>query len=123
VREESQRVGFIEHEGKRILLIDFSGASPDEVLSTIEIAERTIAGEPEGSVLTLTNAESALHDRRVTERLKRYVEHNKPYVKAGAVVGLSELRKIVFQFLNKATGRSLRAFDDIGAAKDWLSSR
>lgn len=123
MEEQSQRVRFIEHDGKRILLIDFSNASADEVLATIELAERTIAAEPHGSVLTLTNAEHAMHDRRVTERLKRFVQHNKPFVKAGAVVGLSELRKVVFTFLNKATGRSLRAFDNPAEAKDWLASR
>lgn len=120
---ESQRVRYIDHRGRRILYIDFSSATPDEFLATIEAAEKTIAAEPHNSVLTLTNAERAMHDRRVTERLNSYVAHNKPFVKAGAVVGLNELRKIVFNFLNKATGRTLKAFDDISAAKDWLVSK
>lgn len=117
---DESRVRYIEHKEHRILYIDFSHATPDEFLATIELAERTIAGEPPSSVLTLTNAEKAMHDRRVTERLKSYVEHNKPFVRAGAVVGLNELRKIVFNFLNKASGRSLKAFDDITDAKNWL---
>jgi hypothetical protein len=115
------RVRFIEHKASRILYIDFSYATPEDFLATVEVAERTIAAEPANSVLTLTNAEKAMHDRRVTERLKTYVAHNKPYVKAGAVVGLNELRKIVFNFLNKAAGRSLKAFDDINEAKNWLA--
>lgn len=117
---DESRVRYIEHKEHRILYIDFSHATPDEFLATIELAERTIAAEPPSSVLTLTNAEKAMHDRRVTERLKSYVEHNKPFVRAGAVVGLNELRKIVFNFLNKASGRSLKAFDDITDAKNWL---
>lgn len=120
---ESTRVRFIEHKGSRILYIDFSHATPEEFFSTIEIAEKTIAAEPPNSVLTLTNAEKAMHDRRVTERLRTYVAHNKPYVKAGTVVGLNELRKIVFNFLNKAAGRSLKAFDDINEAKNWLARK
>lgn len=117
---DEARVRYIEHKGTRILYIDFSHATPEEFLQAIELAEKTIAEEPPRSVLTLTNAEKAMHDRRVTERLKSYVEHNKPYVKAGAVVGLNELRKIVFNFLNKASGRSLKAFDDLADAKNWL---
>ena len=120
---EEARVRYIDHKGSRILYIDFSYATPDEFLATIDLAERTIAAEPPTSVLTLTNAEKAVHDRPVTERLKSYVEHNKPFVKGGAVVGLNELRKIVFNFLNKASGRSLKAFDDISDAKDWLITR
>lgn len=121
--DENARVRFIEYRGSRILYIDFSHGTPAEFLEAIETAERTIAGEPHASLLTLTNAENAMHDRRVTERLKSYVENNKPFVKAGAVVGLNELRKIVFNFLNKAAGRSLKAFDDIDRAKTWLVTR
>ncbi len=120
---DEPRVRFIEHKESRILYIDFSHATPEEFLATIELAEKTIGAEPPSSLLTLTNAEKAMHDRHVTERLKSYVEHNKPYVKAGAVVGLNELRKIIFNFLNKASGRSLKAFDDVTEAKNWLARK
>ncbi len=121
--DESKRVHFIEHRGRRILVVDFSLATPDEFFETMERAEAVIANEPVESLLTLTNVDRARHDRKVSDRLKTYVEHNKPFVKAGAVVGLNEIRKIVFNLLNKASGRSLKAFDDIGVAKDWLASR
>lgn len=116
----SERVSFIRHKTAEILLIDWSDATADEILTAIEEAKKQIASRPEKSVRTLTNVTNARADRRVTEALKEYVAHNKPYVIAGAVVGLNDLKTIVFNFVNRATGRSLRAMDSVDQAKEWL---
>jgi hypothetical protein len=43
-------------------------------------------------------------------------------VLAGAVVGLNDLKTIIFNFVNRATGRSLRAMSSIDEAKEWLAA-
>lgn len=58
----------------------------------------------------------------MTESLKEYVAHNKPYVLAGAVVGLNDLKTVIFNFINRVTGRSLRAVDSVEDGKSWLVS-
>ena len=120
MNESTGRVRFIDHKGNRILYIDFSHATPGEFLAVIEEAETTISKEPPQSLLTLTNMEKVMHDREVDQRLKAYVEHNKPYVRAGAVVGLNEARKVIFSFLNQSTGRNLKEHDTLESARDWL---
>ncbi|HEX8253997.1 MAG TPA: hypothetical protein VF846_12690 [Thermoanaerobaculia bacterium] len=116
------RVNFIRHKGVEILHIDWSGAAPAELLEAIAEAKRLIAAQPTGSVRTLTSVQDAHMNRSVTDALKEYVNHNKPYVLAGAVVGLNDLKMIAFNFVNRVTGRSLRAMDSLDAAKDWLAS-
>jgi hypothetical protein len=117
-----ERVSFIRHRSVEILLIDWSGATAEEILAAIQEAKQQIATRPEKSVRTLTNVTNARVDRRVTEALKEYVAHNKPYVMAGAVVGLNDLKTVVFNFVNRATGRSLRAMDSLDQAKEWLAA-
>jgi hypothetical protein len=117
-----ERVSFIRHRTVEILMIDWSGASAEEILVAIDTARKQIATRPEKSVRTLTNVTNARADRRVTEALKDYVAHNKPYVLAGAVVGLNDLKTVVFNFVNRATGRSLRAMDSVDQAKEWLAA-
>lgn len=117
-----KRVSFIDHKGGQILHIDWSSATPAELLAAMADAKRVIAAQPLASVRTLTNVENARMNRAVTEVLKDYVAHNKPYVLAGAVVGLNDLKMIAFNFANRVTGRTLRAMDSIAAAKDWLAS-
>lgn len=118
-----KRVGFIRHKGVEILHIDWSGARGTEMLQAMDEAKKIIAAQPPGSVRTLTTVQDAQMDRTVTEALKDYVAHNKPYVLAGAVVGLNELKMIAFNFVNRVTGRSLRAMDSVEAAKEWLASQ
>lgn len=113
----------IEHEGKNIIFVDFSEKSPAEIMAVIPIAKRTIAANPPASVLTLTDVTNGHYDRKVSEELKSYVAHNKPYVKAGAVVGLTDLKKIVFNSLNRLTGRNLKAFETLDEARSWLVSQ
>lgn len=118
----SNRVRFIRHRNVEILHIDWSGASAAEMLAAMDAAKATIAGRPLGSVRTLTTVHNSQMSRAVTDALKDYVAHNKPYVLAGAVVGLNDLKMIIFNFVNRVTGRTLRAIEEVEAAKDWLAS-
>ena len=117
------RVKFIRHGAAEILFIDWSNAPAEEILAAITEAKKIIASKPPNSVLTLTHVAGARVDRRVTELLKDYVAHNKPFVRAGAVVGLNDLKTIFFNFVNRATGRSLRAHNTIEEAQAWLAAQ
>ena len=117
-----ERVRYIEHKGVEILFIDWSDATSAEILKTMAEAKRLIALRPLQSIRTLTNVANAHVDRAVTEALRDYVSHNKPYVIAGAVVGLSDLKTVIFNVVNRVTGRALRGMDSIEQAKEWLAN-
>ncbi len=110
----------MEHKGKRILHLDFSGTKPDEILQIIAQAKTAIAAQPPQSVLTLTDVTGSSFDSKVSDAMKEFVTHNKPYVVAGAVVGIHGLKQIIFNAVLKFSGRHLAAFDTIPDAKDWL---
>jgi hypothetical protein len=118
----TNRVQFLRHNGVEILHINWSDAQASEMLAAMDDARKLIASRPHGSVRTLTTVDGAHMDRGVTNALKDYVEHNKPYVRAGAVVGLNDLKMIAFNFVNRVTGRNLRAMDTVDEAKNWLAS-
>lgn len=77
-------IEFIEHEGVRILRIDFSRCETEAYLGRIELAARTIRAEPEYSVLTLTILRETEYNQTIVEQMKAYVAGNRPYVVAGA---------------------------------------
>jgi len=117
-------VQFIDHHGTRILMLDFSGvADPKTLVSSIDEAERVIAGEPERSVLTLTYVRGSNFSADLGQRLWRFARHNKPYVKAGAIVGLGALQKELYHLVMNLSRRNLPPFDDLEVAKDWLVSQ
>ena len=118
----ADRVTVIHHKAAEIIRIDWSNARPAEILEAMDAAKRVIASRAPASALTLTNVESAIMDKEVTNQLKDYVAHNKPYVLAGAVVGLNDLKMIAFNFVNRVTGRSLRAMDSEVDARECLAN-
>lgn len=115
-----ERINFITHQGKQILVLDFSNSMPEEVLKTIEQAKAVISKQLPNSLLTLTNTTGTRFDDAVTAKMKEYAAHNKPYVRAGAAVGITGLRKIIFDAILLFSSRKLATFESVEAAKDWL---
>lgn len=119
---ETGRVRFIRHRDREILFLDFSNSLPREILQTIEDAKRVISGRQERSLLTLTDVTNARFDESVGDGLKQFTAHNKPYVKAGAVVGVTGLKRIIFTAVMAFSRRKMETFDDVEQAKHWLAN-
>ncbi len=62
----------------------------------------------------------ARYNTEVIRAIEALAEHNRPFVRAGAVVGMSGIHRAVFGTILLFTRRALRAFDELEAAKDWL---
>lgn len=116
------RARFIEHQGRQLLQLDFSHVEDvGESLRVIREARDFIDRLPKvRSLLTLTFVEGSHFDNQVVESLKEFAAHNRPWVIAGAVVGLSPLQKVITRIINTFTGRRLAAFDSVEEAKNWL---
>lgn len=115
-----ERIQFIQHKGKQILHLDFTHANADEVLQIIREATSVIAEQPAKSLRTLTDVTDMKFNTEAAEVLKEFASHNKPYVTAGAVMGITGLKQIIYNAVVKFSGRNLVAFGSVGQAKDWL---
>jgi hypothetical protein len=118
-----ERIRFIEHRGKTILHLDLTQAKPDDILRLIDRAKPVIAAQPPQSVRTLTDVTDLKFNTTASEALKAFVAHNKPFVKAAAVVGVTGLKQIIYNAVVKFSGRNLVAFDTSSQAKDWLATQ
>jgi len=111
----------INHNGKVIFQMDFSNLSkPEEIKNVIEESISFIRRQPKESLLTLTLINDMHFSNEIKDLFNDFIKGNKPFVKTGAVVGLSGLQNIVYNGLMKVTGRDIRSFNNELAAKDWL---
>ena len=117
-----ERTRFIDHDGRRIVLLDYSGLSETgETLQEIEKSREFFAAqEADGALLTLTNVLGARYNTQVVDALKHLTAHNRPYVRAAAVVTNNGLHRIAILTVAMFSKRKLQAFDTLEAAKDWL---
>ncbi len=120
-----ERTRFIDYQGKRIVLLDFTGlVIEQESLAEIEKARAFFERQPpDGSLLTLTDATNARYTSKVMEALKQLAAHNKPYVKAGAAVTSNRLHRVVLTAVAIFTGRHLPAFATREEALRWLAEQ
>ena len=119
--DPAARTRFIEHRGCAILLYDFAGV--DDVahgLRIVEAARPKIRGQPPKSVRTLVTVKDSKFDTRIAKAVQELARHNKPFVLASAIVGLSGLQRVILTAVMRATGRTFATFDTVEQAKDWL---
>jgi hypothetical protein len=117
----SERVRLIEHG---VVLLDFSNIKePDKELHHSAAAKKLISSHPRGQALVLTDVTGSNFSQASVESLKDLVNHNKPYVKASALVGLSALTRVVFRAVMALTRRDIRVFESRKEAIAFLLSK
>ena len=103
------------------MLLDYSDVlDTDEALAEIERTKAIIAQHPPESLRTLTYVAGSRYTAPVIEAMKDLVAHNRPYVKAAAVVGMNTLHRIIYRAVIAFSRRNIQVFDDLESAKDWL---
>ncbi|OGW37137.1 MAG: hypothetical protein A2010_00025 [Nitrospirae bacterium GWD2_57_9] len=65
---------------------------------------------------------NARFDDQVRDGMKEFALHNKPYVKAGAVIGITGLKRIIYGAVMAFSRRKIESFDDREQAKQWLAA-
>jgi hypothetical protein len=116
------RIRFIEHQGRRILLQDYSRmGSGMDFLREVEKARRMIAAEPYRSVLTVVNATGSTLDTGVLQTFREFMKVNTPYIRKTAVVGVTDFQGTGLPAMGLELGRPLHACGTIAEALDLLA--
>jgi hypothetical protein len=116
----SNRIRFITHQRKQILLVDLSGCSATELEKTIRSLPEIVTTRPRGSVLILTDFGGASLDLEAIRTLKETAVFDKPYVKKSAWVGTERIPKAFSDELKKFSRRDFPVFESREEALSWL---
>jgi hypothetical protein len=121
----SDRLKKITHRGCSILFTDYSNfITFDDWNVLLEEERKLMPSEPLGSVLALAVFTGSRFSARVFSAIKELAVHNKPYIKASALVGLSSLQQGIFlKGIERTADRSFGLFDTVEQAKNWLADR
>ena len=114
------RIRFITHRGKQLLLIDFSGCTPEQIMAVVAVVQDQISEQPRDSVLTLADFTGAQVDKAAAMRIKEALVFDRPYVKRSAWVGTEHLPKVLYENFKSFSQREFPAFKTREEAMDWL---
>ena len=116
----NDRIQFIRHRGKRILFVDCSHCSADELEKISTLVPSYVTAEPKGSVLLLADFTGAHFDRDAVERMKQDTVYDRPYLKRSAWFGTDTLPRVFYEHLKNFSQRDLPLFKTREEALDWL---
>lgn len=123
VLSTADRIKFIPYRGKKLFMMDFSNCSLEETTVLIDEARKIIVTQPPKSLLSYTDLTNATATPEVVKEFRDFAKDNALYVKAGVVVGLNGLMRMVVDAVNRFTQREIRVFDDPVKAKNWLVNK
>jgi hypothetical protein len=125
------RLRWIQVQGKEVLLLDFSRATPEESLDLIAGFHKTMLGRASDSVLLLTDVTEAVYEASIARQWKAARLEHSPAIRASAIFGLRGLvGAAVRGFIDAArllglpfVDQRLRVFGAEAEACDWLGQQ
>ncbi len=119
-RTLTQRLQFEVHAGQRILVIDYSHCNVEQMKELIEITHTLIASQLPNSVLTLSDVTGATFNIEVVEQIKELTRHNAPYVRKGALIGVTGLQALIYSAVQSFSKRNIPLFNNKEEALKYL---
>jgi hypothetical protein len=115
-----ERIQFISHQKRLILLVDFSKCSAFEVEKIARAAPDTVTAQPRGSVLLLADFTGASFNEEALRAMKESAVFDKPYIKKSAWVGAETFPQAFKQNLGDFSRREFPTFKSRQEALAWL---
>lgn len=114
----SDRIRFITHQGKQILLVDLSHCEAALVEKILRELPDVVSKRPRGSVLIFSDFTAATFDAEAFRALKETAVFDKPYIKKTAWIGTESLPE---DFAKSLTSYSRREFPTFGSREEALA--
>ena len=116
----SNRIRFFDHEGKRILLVDFSNCKAHEVEEVTRKVPDYVTSQPLDWVLILTDFAASFNGDALLSFVERPRVFDKPYVKKSALIGTGSLPPEFYEDMKNFSRRELPIFTSREEALKWL---
>jgi hypothetical protein len=115
------RIRFVTHRDQRVLLLDFTKCTAQEVGFMADQVPEIMTREPEGSVLALADFGGAEFSRDAVEHIKIATAIDRPHVKRAAWVCTENLPKALFDSIRSFSAREFPVFNSREEALDYLT--
>ena len=114
---------WIEHNGKKILYQDFSNHffNTNAVKEELEQVKAIVAGEPENSVLIISNFSNTEITGELMPILNEASKVTKSHVLKTATLGVTGIKRTLGDLLSRITGQPIMYFTSEAEAKEWLT--
>ncbi len=93
------RIEWIQHKGKSILKLDYSGLSEEEYCQTVDKVREILLTQPKNSILSVVTISHGNITDGILRKARFHRLRTKDHLKAVAAVGLSGILKIIVEII------------------------
>ena|SRR5438270_4766932 len=116
----NERLQWVEHQGQKILVVDFSRATREDIMPLLDDIQEVVSESPDGSLLTLADFTGIRVDKAMATRMKEVLALDRPHVKRSAWVGTETLPKAFYDNFKSFSRREFPTFATREEAMEWL---
>jgi hypothetical protein len=116
-----ERIRFLTHKDKQVMVVDFSGCQPTEVMMISTAARKVITSKPKASVRVLVDMTGTQLDKQAITRMKETAVFDAPFVRKSAWVGLDTIPAAHFKAIQTFSQRKFFPFPSRAEALEWLA--
>jgi hypothetical protein len=116
----TDRIQFVTHQRKLILLVDLSNCSASQVREVVRVVPEYVTTHPLGSVLILSDFTGASFDEEAVRVMKEAAVFDKPFIKRAAWVGTKDFPEQFAQSVRDFSRRHFPIFETREEAMAWL---
>ena len=117
-----KRVKWIEYEGKEILCDDYTNLQGEELVETIEVLTNHLIDSGKKEILLLIDLNNSYTNKEVVNAFTEAGKRVRPVVKRTAVLGITGVKKVLLNVVNKLSSIDANPFSTEEDAKKWLVS-
>ena len=115
-----ERIRTVIHQGKQVVLVDFSNSSAIEVEKLARAVPDYVTAQPLGSVLLLVDFTGASFDQDALTAMKECAVFDKLYIKKSTWLGAENVPHAFEKELKAFSRREFPTFKTRGEALNWL---
>jgi hypothetical protein len=121
MEQRVERISYVIHRDRRVLLLDFTNCEPDEVAALADQVPAIVMQEPAGSVLAVADFTGAEFDKDAVERIKIATAFDRPHVSRAAWVLTENLPKALYDSIRRFSARDFPVFHTREEALDYVA--
>ena len=116
-----ERIKWINYKGKEILLDDYTNLQGDYV-EIIEALTNHLINSGKKEILLLIDLNNSYTNKAVVNAFTEAGKRVRPVVKRTAVLGITGVKKVLLNVVNKLSSIDANPFSTEEDAKEWLIS-
>ena len=117
-----ERVKWINFKGKDILCDDYTNLQGDEFVETIKTLTDHVMNVGKKDILLLLDLNNSYTNKPVVSAFTEAGKRVRPVVKKTAVLGITGVKKVLLNAVNRLTSIDANPFSTEEEAKEWLVS-